>query len=190
MYKQKIKAYFDRLVEISDNDFDLFTSKLVKISYPKNSIIIERGKIENYLSFIQEGVVRFNIPGVDHDLTFDFGFADSFVSAYDSFITQSPSSYNIEAMSNCTLWCISKNDLEIIYAQTDIGDRIGRIIAENIYLNKMKREISLLQNSAKQRYLDLLQEKPQLVQNIPLKYLASYIGIKPQSLSRLRKTIY
>src|SRR5690606_3339995 len=156
----------------------------------RSSIILERGKTEKYLSFIEKGIIRFNIPKLDYDFTFAFAFENSFVSAYDSFLTQKPSIYNVEAISNCVLWRISFDDLNAIYNDTQVGDRIGRKVAENIYLKKMKREISLLDDTAKKRYLDLMQEQPHLIQHIPLKYLASYIGVRPQSLSRIRKEIY
>ncbi|MDN5627752.1 MAG: Crp/Fnr family transcriptional regulator, partial [Weeksellaceae bacterium] len=80
-------------------------------------------------------------------------------------------------------------DLDYIYENTIIGDRIGRKIAESLYVKKMKREQSLLEDSAQKKYEDLLKEQPELILNIPLKYIASYIGIRPQSLSRIRKQI-
>src|SRR5690606_34894588 len=134
-------------------------------------------------------MVRFNIPKLDYDFTFAFAFENSFVSAYDSFLTQQPSIYNVEAISDCVLWRISYDDLNGIYENTRVGDRIGRRVAENIYLKKMKCEIALLEDTAKKRYLDLMKEQPQFIQHIPLKYLASYIGVRPQSLSRIRKEI-
>ena len=186
---EAIHSYFKELTDISENDWHLFRSKLQRVEFSRKSLILERGKTENYLSFIEKGMVRFNIPKLDHDFTFAFAFENSFVSAYDSFLTQKPSIYNIEAISDCVLWRISYDDLNAIYENTLVGDRIGRKVAESIYLKKMKREISLLEDTAKKRYLDLMKEQPQFIQNIPLKYLASYIGIRPQSLSRIRKEI-
>lgn len=184
-----IHQYFSELTDISESDGQLFCSKLKRVEFPKKTIILERGKTEKHLSFIEKGIVRLNIPKLDYDFTFAFAFENSFVSAYDSFLTQTPAIYNVEAISDCVLWQISIADLHAIYDSTQMGDRIGRKIAENIYLKKMKREISLLEDTAKKRYLDLMQEQPHLMQHIPLKYLASYIGVRPQSLSRIRKEI-
>ncbi|MFD2742596.1 MULTISPECIES: Crp/Fnr family transcriptional regulator [Sphingobacterium] len=185
-----LRKYFQNFVAITDEEFELFYSKLIPSHFAKKSIILQKGEVENYLSFIEKGTVRFNIPKIDHDLTFGFAFENSFVSAYDSFLTQLPATYNIESINETILWRISYQDLEAIYQKTQIGDRIGRKVAETIYLKKMKREISLLEDTASTRYLDLLREQPELVRNIPLKYLASYIGIRPQSLSRIRRTIF
>ncbi|WP_312333785.1 Crp/Fnr family transcriptional regulator [Sphingobacterium sp.] len=186
----RIKQYFDSLVVMSDTDWELFSAKLVKTEFPKKSLILEIGKTEQYLSFIEKGIVRFNIPKLDYDFIFGFAFENSFVSGYDSFLTQEPSSYRLEAITDCILWRISYSDLHLIYETTQVGNFIGRKAIEDIFLKKMKREITLLEDSAKTRYLNLMQEQPELIRNIPLKYLASYIGIRPQSLSRIRKEIY
>ncbi len=79
-----IKQYFRNLVDISDKDLDLFITKLHKTSFRKKSIILEIGNQENFLSFVEQGILRFNIPQLDYDFTFGFAFPDSFVSGYDS----------------------------------------------------------------------------------------------------------
>ncbi|GLB51233.1 hypothetical protein NBRC110019_02720 [Neptunitalea chrysea] len=73
--------------------------------------------------------------------------------------------------------------------QTPIGNLIGRLIAENLFIIKSKREISFLKETAEKRYLNLFNERPNVIKEIPLKYIASYIGITPQALSRIRKRI-
>lgn len=186
---ENIRKYFNEFVSISDADWDVFSSKLSRVEFPKKSLILEIGKRERFLSFIEKGIIRFNIPKPDHDFTFAFAFENTFVSGYDAFLTQTPSLYNIEAITDCVLWQITYEDLEAVYNNTSIGNRIGRKVAEGLYLRKMKREMSLLEDTAKKRYLDLMNEQPLLIQYIPQKYLASYIGIRPQSLSRIRKTI-
>ncbi len=186
---ENIYKFFQELVDITEEDWEYFSSKLIRKQFSKNSIILEKGKKEEFISFIEKGIVRFNIPKPDYDFTFAFAFENSFISGYDSFLTQKPALYNVEAVSDCILWTISFKDLNDIYDNTKIGDRIGRKISENIYLKKMKREISLLEDTAKKRYLDLLTDQPHLLQLIPLKYIASYIGVRPQSLSRIRKEI-
>ncbi len=87
------------------------------------------------------------------------------------------------------LWSITHADLQVIYRDTDCGQIIGRKTAESLFLLKVKREQSLLNESAEERYLKLFTEQPQLIKEIPLKFLASYIGITPQALSRIRRRI-
>jgi len=87
------------------------------------------------------------------------------------------------------LWQLTFEDLQEIYRATEIGNVIGRHASEDLFLKKSQRELSLLNQSAQQRYLDLFEEQPELLKNIPLKYIASYIGVTPQALSRIRKRI-
>lgn len=186
---EKIREYFEKAVNLSDNDWAVFSSRLVKREFPKKTLLVETGQTENYLSYIEEGLVRFYIPQLENDLDFGFVFEGSWVSAYDSFITQTPSKYNIETLTDTTIWSISYKDIQNAYDKTETGDRIGRVACEELFLKKAKRELSLLNSTAEQRYLKLLTEQQHLVQQIPLKYLASYIGVTPQALSRIRKRI-
>ena len=186
-----MRAYFGQLVELGDNDWQVFSSRLVRRAFPKKTAILQIGEIENHLSFIEKGIVRHFIPGEDEDkdLTFAFAFQHAFVCAYDSFLTRSPSVYQLETLADSVLWRISFADLQYVYAVTEKGNAIGRFASEDLFLKKSKRELSLLSDTAEQRYLKLLTEQAHLLQQIPLKYLASYIGITPQALSRIRKRI-
>lgn len=185
----EIKKYFEKFVNLSDKDWQIFSSKLVRREFSKKSILLKVGQKENYLSFIEKGIVRFCIPTEFDDLTFGFGFANNFVSAYDFFLTQQLSIYQLETITETALWSLSYEDLQKIYAETNIGNTIGRFASEDLFLKKSKRELSLLTETPEQRYLNLFIEQPQLLQLVPLKYIASYIGITPQSLSRIRKRI-
>jgi len=186
---EAVKAYLEQIVTLSEEDWAIFSSKLVQRELPKKAKLLEIGKVEKHLSFIETGIVRLFIPKLENDLTFGFCFENEFVSAYDSFLTQLPSSYQMETLTPTNIWTLSYEDLQLIYEDTAIGNTVGRLAAENLYKIKAQRELSLLNNTAEQRYLNLFKERPQLLKFIPLKYLASYIGITPQALSRIRKRI-
>lgn len=185
----KIRAYFEQIVELSDEDWEVFSSKLKKSEFPKKTVLLKTGQVENYLSFIEKGTVRFYIPKEENDITFGFKFENQFISAYDSLITQSESSYQMETLTPTILWRLTFFDLQDIYSNTTVGNIIGRKIAEALFMMKAKREQSLLNDTAAERYLKLFSEQPHLIKKIPLKYLASYIGVTPQGLSRIRKRI-
>lgn len=186
----QIKDYFRRTTELSDHDWQLFSSKLVRREFPKKAIVLKAGQKEIHLSFVEKGIIRFCTPTEFDDLTFSFAFAGNFVSAYDSFLTQNPSTYQVETITDTIiLWSLSHQDLQDIYNKTEIGNKIGRLASEDLFLKKSKREMSLLIDTAEQRYLNLFKEQPHLLQLIPLKYIASYIGITPQALSRIRRRI-
>src|SRR5690606_23997784 len=186
---KQIREHFDKIIQPYDNDWKIFSSKHVRKEFPKKTALLKIGQKENYLSFIEKGIVRFFIPKEFNDLTFGFAFTDNFVSAYDFFLTQNPSTYQLETLTDTILWRLSYQDLQEIYDETEVGNKIGRFASEDLYLKKTKRELSLLNDTAEQRYLKLFTEQPHLLKQIPLKYIASYIGITPQALSRIRKRI-
>ncbi len=186
---KQIREYFEKITQSSDDDWNFFLSKLTRVVIPKKAFLLKAGAVENHLSFIEQGIVRHYIPKVENDITYAFSFAGEFVSGYESFLTRAPSICNIEALTECVLWQIKHNDLEEIYEKTKAGNIIGRKASEMLFIEKSKRELSLLNDTAEERYLNLFKEQPQLIKFIPQKYLASYIGITPQALSRIRKRI-
>ncbi|MEO9571874.1 MAG: Crp/Fnr family transcriptional regulator [Polaribacter sp.] len=188
---QQIKAYLDQIATISQEDWHFFTSKLKPNTIKKKTIFLKVNEIENQISFIESGVVRLFIPkeNPEKEITFGFSFKDQFISAYDSFLTQQPSAYQLQALTETKLLSISYNDLQEVYKRTQIGNLIGRLTAERLFLIKSKREQNLLNLSAEERYIKLFKERPELLKVIPLKYISSYIGITAQALSRIRKRI-
>ncbi|MDX6182845.1 Crp/Fnr family transcriptional regulator [Flavobacterium sp. Fl-77] len=186
---ERIRHYFEKTTQLTDEDWHIFSSKLTVQEFPKKHLLLKAGQTENYLSFIETGIVRMYLPKVEKDLTFAFAFENGFVSGYDSFLTQKPSHYHIETLTPTKLWRLTYQDLQNIYQETKIGHQIGRLAGEDLFLKKSNRELSLLNDKAEQRYLNLFTEQPQLIKQIPLQYIASYIGITPQALSRIRKRI-
>lgn len=184
-----IKEYIEKFIKLSEPEWLMISSFFVKRELPKGRKLIRLGETEQYLSFIEKGIVRYYMPYGEGELTFGFNFDREFTCAFDSFLTQLPSEYEQETLTSTTVWSISYNDLQKIYTQTQTGNYWGRLIAERLYLYKSEREISLLKYSAKERYLHLLSSKSNIIRQIPLKYVASYIGITPQALSRIRRQI-
>jgi CRP-like cAMP-binding protein len=186
---EQIRKYLEKIARQTDEDWEIFSSRLSRQEFPKKTLLLKIGQTEKYLSFIEKGIIRFYLPKEENDLTFSFAFAGGFVSAYDSFLLQQPSTYQVETLSATILWRLSYKDLQDVYKQTEIGNLIGRHASEELFLKKSKRELSLLNDTAEQRYLNLFTEQPRLLKEIPLKYIASYIGITPQALSRIRNRI-
>jgi CRP-like cAMP-binding protein len=185
------RKYIEGIADINDDDWQLFASYLSKQTLTKKTSFLSVGQIEDNIYFIEKGEVRLFIPKEDEEkeITFGFSFEGEFVSAYDSFLTRKPSLYQLETLVDTTLWSINYHDLQKVYASTIIGNTIGRFISERLYLIKSKRVQSLLNETPEQRYLNLFMDRPNLIKQIPLKYIASYIGVTPQALSRIRKRI-
>jgi CRP-like cAMP-binding protein len=188
---EQIKKYIDQIATISEEDWDFFRSKLQRRTLPKKTVFLKINQIENHISFIESGVVRLFIPkeNPEKEITFGFSFKDQFVSAYDSFLTQKPSLYQLQTLTETSILSITYKDLQAVYKTTKIGDLIGRLTAERLFLIKSKREQNLLNLSAEERYLKLFKERPELLKIIPLKYISSYIGVTAQALSRIRKRL-
>ena len=188
---QQLKLYLDKITSISSSDWNFFISKLQRRVITKKSVFIKVNQIENHISFIESGIVRLFIPkdNPEKEITFGFSFENQFVSAYDSFLTQSPSNYQLQALTETTVLSISYKDLQSVYKSTQIGNLIGRLTAEDLFLIKSKREQNLLNLNAEQRYLQLFKERPELLKSVPLKYISSYIGVTAQALSRIRKRL-
>ena len=187
----QIKLYLDKIASISSSDWNFFISKLHRRIITKKSVFIKVNQIENHISFIESGIVRLFIPSdnPEKEITFGFSFKNQFVSAYDSFLTQSPSNYQLQALTETAMLSISYEDLQSVYKSTQIGNLIGRLTAEDLFLIKSKREQNLLNLNAEQRYLKLFKERPELLKSVPLKYISSYIGVTAQALSRIRKRL-
>ncbi|WP_291911963.1 Crp/Fnr family transcriptional regulator [Chitinophaga sp. CB10] len=184
-----IREYYERIIQLREPEWEFIAAHFQRREFAKNDIITRQGETENYLSFVEKGIIRYYIPGDENELTFDFCFDKEFTCAYNSFLTQTPSEYALQALTATTVWQISHADLQKVYAQTTAGNYLGRYVAEKLFLSKSKRELSLLKHTAKERYLNLFREQPDILKCIPLKYVASYIGITPQGLSRIRRQI-
>ena len=137
---QQIKEYLDQIATISNLDWTFFTSKLQRRVIKKKSIFLKVNEIENQISFIESGIVRLFIPkdNPEKEITFGFSFKNQFISAYDSFLTQTPSLYQLQALTETTMLSLTYNDLQSVYKSTQIGNLIGRLTAEDLFLIKSK----------------------------------------------------
>ncbi|WES98059.1 Crp/Fnr family transcriptional regulator [Chryseobacterium arthrosphaerae] len=184
-----IREYYEQIVKLQESEWAFIAGHFHRKVYAKNEIITQQGNTENFLSFIESGLVRFYLPDDEYGFTFGFSFEKEFTCAYDSFLTRTPSEYEMQALTETVVWQISHDDLQKVYDNTHVGNHLGRFASEKLFLAKNKRELSLLKFTAKERYLRLFTEQPELLRRVPLKYIASYIGITPQALSRIRKQI-
>lgn len=191
---EKLLNIYSSIKGLSKEEALYHANKFEKIVYPKKTLILKEGKVEDYLYFIDQGIIRFFLNKThptepSKEITFSFISENSFGSAYDSFITRTPCAYNVKTVQDSILYRIHYDEIQELYRHSPIGNLMGRISAEQLYVKKTKREIALLTQTAEERYLSLVKEHPKFIQEIPLKHIASYIGITPQALSRIRKQL-
>ncbi|MBO9728112.1 MAG: Crp/Fnr family transcriptional regulator [Chitinophaga sp.] len=187
---QQMHELLRKQVDISDEDWQLFSSRFEQKIYPPKTFYLKAGETENYLTFVDSGLLRFYVEDKEgNETTIGFSFEGWFMSIFSSFYTRKPSMCYGETLTETHTWRMHYDDLQEMYRRLSIVERIGRLATEQLLLLKSERELSFLLKSAEERYLDLFQKAPYLLQQVPLKYLASYIGVTPQALSRIRKRI-
>lgn len=177
------------IVSLNENEEEAFTKILEVKEIKKKAFLLQQGQICNKISFINSGCMRlfYEVEGVEN--TVQFFFAGRWHTDYDSFLTGQPTIENLQALENCEIIQFKKSDLYDLYNTHPVFERVGRILAENAFLSLSKLNKMLTNEEPQQRYLNLMNQRPEVVKNIPQHYIASYLGIKPESLSRIRKRI-
>jgi CRP-like cAMP-binding protein len=185
-----LRQTIQNTVTISETDLDFTLSLFKPLALKKNDYFLEIGKKCNQVAFIKSGMLRIFYPNnKGDDTTCYFSLPKEFVTSFSSFTTGNPSIESIQAILPTELFVIDKQDLEILYEKIPATQEFGRKAAENLSIIMEKRISLFLNNSAEERYQFLLKHNPILIQTVPLQYLASYLGISPQHLSRLRKNL-
>ncbi|AIL44740.1 Crp/Fnr family transcriptional regulator [Elizabethkingia anophelis] len=167
--------------------YEEFCSYLKKMTLRKSEYFLKEGEQCEYLGFLKEGLMRtFYINENGEDINFNFHFNHHFFTDYESILQNVKSKMNIKALKDSEIMLLHKDDLQKLYQKEAYWQEFGRKMTEVIYLSAQKRIEELLYYVPERRYYNLLSENPQVFQLIPLKHIASYLGIKPQSLSRIR----
>lgn len=158
-------------------------------TFARGEYFLKEGQICQHVGFIQKGLLRYYINKEGEDLIYGFGKEGNFVCNYESFLDRSISSKNIQLIEDSCLLTISHLDLQRFYSELKGGERFGRLIAEQIFVESVKQISSLYTDPPEMRYRKFLDTYPDLQQRLPQYHISSYVGVKPQSLSRIRKRI-
>ncbi len=184
-----MQAFFDHVgqfVKLSKTATKSMSGVLQKMELPKGSFLITEGKICNHIYFLEQGCLRgyYNLDG--KEISHWFAFENNVVTSFYSFITRKPCVENIQLMEDCTLWAISYDHLQHLYNKHSDIERMGRILNEQYYVLLEERFVSNHFKEAKERYEYLITNSPHILQRVPLGYVASYLGITQETLSRIR----
>jgi CRP-like cAMP-binding protein len=185
----KLKDFIYDILYLEDNEWNIAQNLFKERSFKKGEYLISEGKTENYINFIVEGTCRsFYIKnGIEYN--YEIGLEDDWVSSYKSFINNIPSDEYIQAVSNMMVYSIDRDSIQKLVSINSKFAVIERFIVNRIVIDKTERLRSFITDTPNERYLKLVERKKHLIQKIPLKILASYIGVTPESLSRLRKRL-
>jgi len=155
----------------------------------KNEIITHFGQIEKKAYFLISGITESSIEKDGEIRIIDFVFPNSFICSYTSFLLQTPSEIQTKAITDCEVEYFLKEDLEKAYKTSIIANQFGRYVTELFFISKLKRENDFLTKSAKEVYQNLIKDRPEVLEKIPVNKIAKYLGIHPESLSRIRAEI-
>ena len=184
----ELKAFISQYVTLDAAELDNIAGRFKKRKVEKNNFLLQQGDVCADLMFVQEGCLRLFYVADDIEVSVWFAFKNSSAIDISSFISEQPSAYFLQAIEDSEVLYLPKAELNALYQTHPKMQEMMRRFWEDAVLTLIGRFTALQRDSAAQRYLDLL-NKPPYIQKIPQKYLASFIGVTPTSLSRIRKNI-
>jgi CRP-like cAMP-binding protein len=178
--------YFDRFQVLSMPAKSSIQSICSEIHLPRNHELQSVGQTCRTIYFLKKGVARIFYFKDHVDVTESFSFENNLVVRYESLIGETPSNKGIQLLEESDLISINSKKLFAMFSDSQEIESLFRKIIENELVDQIRRTESLQFHTAEERYSDLIRQSPNVVQRIPLKYIASYLGITPVSLSRVR----
>lgn len=182
-----IRNFVARFVNFTDAEWKAHEVLLKKKSIRKGEYLLRAGETCNHVTFINKGYFRVYHMFGEQELTVNFAFEGNYVTDYSSFVSRQPTVDNIVALEDSEVLMLEHDDLQIVYEQYPVWQKFGRRIAEYVLLFVVGRNKDLLFLTPEERYVKLMKDRPKVIANVPLKYIASYLGITPEALSRIRK---
>ncbi len=186
---ESIYRYVNHFISLTNKEKAIFESVFTFRQVPKNFVLIEEGKVANELFFINKGLLRLYYTKDGDDIT-GFIFREGlFAGSYDSFLRRSPGIQTLETLEDCDLLAITADHMEQLYAEIPKMNILTRKIAEQRFINAQMILSSFILDSPEERYRKFEEQHKDLLLRVPQHMIASFLGITPVSLSRIRKRI-
>ena len=184
---EKLIANLSRYTTLEKHEVQIIQSHFSIKRFRKHQFILQEGDVARYETFIVKGLTRtYELDEKGHEHIIQFGVEDWWVGDLYSFLTQTPSGFNIDCIEDTDVLRISKQQLDQLYIEVPKLERHFRILIQNAFIASTKRISSTLRLSAAQRYAEFIKTYPEIEKRVPNHQIASFLGIKPQSLSRIR----
>lgn len=178
-------------IVLEDEDRIFFRSLFHPCKIKKETLLIDTGEVADKAYFIHSGFLRhFKYTESGDEQTIHLMTSGHFATSFCSFLTRTKSETKLQAITDTELLYITNDNLEYLYKQNIKYESFGRKLMQSFLLEKEQRIIDQLSMSAQNHYLKLLTTDPEMIQQVPIQHIASYIGIQPESLSRIRKQIF
>lgn len=187
--EEKIKQAFDPYFNVPIEAWKSFTDLGENITTTKDQTIKDTDTTEKYLNFILKGSGGILLWKHNNFVCIDLCYEGEFFGDYMSFLNQQATQLEVVTFEPSELFRISKINFDKLSNNTEFGDKICRFASEALFVHKQKQQIDILTKTATERYSELQARQQKIIQRTPLKHIASYLGVTPQSLSRIRKEI-
>jgi CRP-like cAMP-binding protein len=182
-----IDQYVSRCTTLSHADFDYFHSLLKPLTIEKKAWLLREGEVSEYEAYVVKGCLRkYCMDDDGNEITLQFAIEDWWVGDIASFTNQTPSQVYIQALEDSQLLIIQHDDKEALFQKVPAFERMFRLMLQRSYMVLQDRFVATLAQPADERYLAFLEKYPGVVQRVPQHYIASYLGITPEFLSRIR----
>lgn len=176
--------------DFSEDDLGLIIPKFKKVKFSKGDFLLKSGETNNYYWFVEQGFIRsFLYDTEGNDISTNFYTSSDIVIDWPSFFMRNKTKENIQALTDCIAWQLDYENFQQLFHNISTFREAGRSRLVKSYFELKRHSTSLITDHAKERYLRLISEKPYIIQNVPLKQIATYLGITDTSLSRIRKEI-
>lgn len=185
---QELITFIEQYGPLSPEGKEELTAFFKPQKVKKGELLLLKGQVCDKIYFVKKGCVRLYYVADEVEITVWFSFENNSAIELSSFLSAAPSDYYLEAIEDSEVLSIYKSELTGMYSRYPEMEAIMRAFWEDVILNLLKRFTALQKDSAEKRYLDLM-DQPRYMQRIPQKYLASYIGVTPSSLSRIRRNL-
>ncbi|RYG06512.1 MAG: Crp/Fnr family transcriptional regulator [Chitinophagaceae bacterium] len=185
----KIRQYYLSLVpRLTDAQLDVLDTKLIVRQVKKGEYIVRAGEVSRFVSFMNYGLAHLFYRIDDgKDISVAFFRDGDYIAEYESFLTRAPAQLSIEALADTEIVDLGYDDMQALYRDHDAFQEFGRRISECLFINLNQRNTALLSLSPEDRYRHMIASQPALMQLVPQYMLASYIGVTPEHLSRIRR---
>lgn len=177
------------MFDLGEEETEIFLSKFTKTSLSKNDVFISPGKVCHTIGLIEKGLMKCVYHQRGEETVFEFAYENSFISDYYSFVTLTPSEKEVRCLEDTIVHTISRESLERLGKEHAFIESMSRKINEKLFLRMHDRLKSMLLDPAAERYQKLMAERQDLIQRIPQYLIASYLNVKPETISRIRKKI-
>ncbi len=182
-----IKKLFDPYFEAPLETWEKFSNHMVFRSFKKNEIIKDVDETENYIDIIIQGSIGVFLWADNNKKCLDLFYEDYFSCDYMSYLENKPTELFTMSLEATEVFSIHRKNIEELYYDNIIGLKIVRAATESLFKHKQRQQIDLLTKTAEERYHLMMKESPELLNRTASKHIASYLGVTPESLSRIRK---